>query len=175
MGGRCSCHRAALRARSRVAVKASTVLLVCSSGGHVLQLHSLSEAWHDYSRVWVTNDRSDARSLLESESAVFLPGPASRDPVAFVRNLLAAVQLMRRVRPAVMITTGADIAVPFAWVARLFGARVVYIESLTRLDELSLSGRLIAPVATRMYVQWPELQRARPDAVYAGSVLPGGR
>lgn len=148
-----------------------SVLLVCSSGGHILQLHTLSEAWRGYPRVWVTNDRSDARSLLADETAVYLPGPSSRYPVAFVRNLVTAFRVIRRLRPAVMITTGADIAVPFAWVARLYGARVVYIESLTRLDELSLSGRLVAPVADRLYVQWPELRSVRPDAIYAGSVL----
>jgi UDP-N-acetylglucosamine:LPS N-acetylglucosamine transferase len=131
----------------------------------------LSEAWRGYPRVWATNDRSDARSLLAGETAIFLPGPSSRNVVAFLRNLRAALRLVRRERPAVMITTGADIAVPFAWVARLHGARVVYIESLTRIDELSLSGRLVAPIADRLYVQWPDLRNLRPDAIYAGSVL----
>jgi hypothetical protein len=37
------------------------VWLVCSSGGHLLQLVSLGEAWTDRSRVWISNDRSDAR------------------------------------------------------------------------------------------------------------------
>ena len=147
------------------------ILLVCSSGGHLLQLSSLADAWSGYSRAWVTNDQSDARSLLAGEDAAFLPGPFSRSPTAFLRNLAAALRCLPRIRPAVLITTGADIAVPFAWVGRLFGARVVYVESLTRLDDLSLSGRLIAPVADRMYVQWPELQRVRPHSVYAGSVL----
>ena len=46
---------------------------------------------------------------------------------------------------------------PFAWIGRLFGARVVYVESVTRIDSPSLSCRLIRPVASRTYVQWPEL------------------
>lgn len=145
--------------------------LVCSSGGHLLQLVSLQEAWTDCSRVWISNDRSDARSLLAGEDAHFLPGPFSRDLRAFVRNLVFALRLVRRHRPRVVVTTGADIAVPVALVARLAGAKIVYVESFTRITTPSLSCRLIAPLAERVYVQWPELLQAMPKARFAGAVV----
>jgi beta-1,4-N-acetylglucosaminyltransferase len=75
------------------------------------------------------------------------------------------------VRPKVLVTTGAGVAVPFAWIARLRGAKVVYVESLSRIHGPSLSYRLIAPVADRMYVQWPELARALPRTRFAGNVF----
>ena len=81
---------------------------------------------------------------------------------------------VRRLRPRVLATTGAGVAVPFAWIARLHGAHVVYVESLTRIDTISLSCRLIRPVADRIYVQWPELRARVPKARYAGTVLGGG-
>jgi UDP-N-acetylglucosamine:LPS N-acetylglucosamine transferase len=77
-------------------------------------------------------------------------------------------------RPKVVVTTGAATAVPFAWVARVRGARIVYVESLSRIDRPSLSCRLIAPVAARIYVQWPELLQALPRARYAGTVCAAG-
>jgi len=43
------------------------LLLVCSSGGHLLQLHELRAAWEPFPRAWVTFDKSDARSLLRDE------------------------------------------------------------------------------------------------------------
>ena len=147
------------------------VWLVCSSGGHLLQLVSLGEAWTDRSRVWISNDRSDARSLLAGEEAYFLPGPFSRDARAFLRNFVFALRLVRRRRPRVLVTTGADIAVPFALVARLAGAKIVYIESFTRIKTPSLSCKLIAPLAERVYVQWPELRGAIPKARFAGAVV----
>jgi hypothetical protein len=49
--------------------------------------------------------------------------------------------------------------------------KVVFIESLTRLDVPSVSCRLISPVAERVYVQWPELVDRVEGARYAGSVL----
>jgi beta-1,4-N-acetylglucosaminyltransferase len=145
--------------------------LVCSSGGHLLQLVSLSEAWEGHSRVWVSNDRSDAHSLLANEEAYFLPGPYARHARSFLRNLGFALKLVVRRRPRVVITTGADIAVPLALVARLAGAKVVYIESFTRIVTPSLACKLVTPVADRVYVQWPELQPEIPGSRFAGAVV----
>jgi UDP-N-acetylglucosamine:LPS N-acetylglucosamine transferase len=146
------------------------LLLVCSAGGHLLQLLALKDAWEGLSRVWVCDDASDARSLLESERVVYAHGPPNRSPRNILRNVLLAVRLVARERPRVVVTTGAGTAVPFAWAARLTGARVVYVESLSRIERPSLACRLIAPIADRVYVQWPELAQAMPRARYVGTV-----
>jgi UDP-N-acetylglucosamine:LPS N-acetylglucosamine transferase len=147
------------------------VLLACSAGGHLLQLLALKDAWEGLSRMWVCDDASDARSLLHSEWVVYAYGPPNRSVRNIVRNVLLAVRLVARERPRVLVTTGAGTAVPFAWAARLAGARVVYVESLSRIESPSLACRLIAPIAERVYVQWPELAEAMPGARYAGTVL----
>jgi beta-1,4-N-acetylglucosaminyltransferase len=147
------------------------VLLVCSTGGHLLQLHALRAAWEASDRVWVTFDKSDARSLLRGERVLYAYGPTNRNLVNLVRNLALAWKLLRRLRPQVIITTGAGVAVPFCWLGRLQRARVVYVESLSRITTPSLSCRLIAPVATRVYGQWPEFAGAVRRARYAGSVF----
>jgi len=152
------------------------VLLVCSSGGHLFQLVVLKEAWGDFSRAWVTFDKSDARSLLAGERVHFAHGPTNRSfGLVAVKNLARNLALAWRVvgaeRPRVVLTTGAGVAVPFAWVGRLRGAKVVYVESLTRIDGPSLSCRLISPVADRVYAQWPELAEALPRARYVGAVF----
>jgi len=147
------------------------VLLACSAGGHLLQLLALRGAWESFSHIWLTDDTSDARSLLDRETVFFAHIPTTRNLKNLFRNLVLAWRLTRRFRPRVVLTTGAGTAVPFAWVGRLRGARVVYVESLTRIDEPSFSCRLIGPVADRTYVQWPELLAALPRARYAGTVL----
>lgn len=152
------------------------VLLVCSTGGHLLQLLALREVWSDRARLWVTFDKSDARVLLRDEHVVHAFGPTNRSfglraGLNTLRNLVLAWRIVRRTRPGVVLTTGAGVAVPFAWVGRLLGARVVYVESFTRIDGPSLSCRLIAPVAARVYGQWPELAEAFPRARYLGNVF----
>jgi len=147
------------------------LLLVCSTGGHLLQLVALREAWLPFSRTWVTLDKSDARSLLQDERVVFARGPTNRSIKNLLRNLIIAWRVVRETRPKVVLTTGAGVAVPFAWVARLRGASVVYVESLARIDGPSLSYRLIAPVAARRYVQWPELADSVHGARFVGNVF----
>jgi UDP-N-acetylglucosamine:LPS N-acetylglucosamine transferase len=147
------------------------VLLVCSTGGHLLQLVALREAWEGHSHAWVTFDKSDARSLLAGERVHHAYGPTNRNVGNLFRNLRLAWRLLRRTRPRAIVTTGAGVAVPFAWIGRLLGARVVYVESFTRIEAPSLSFRLIAPVADRIYAQWPELAQAVPRARYVGNVF----
>lgn len=147
------------------------LLLVCSCGGHLLQLVALRESWQPHTRAWVTFDKSDARSLLEGERTYFAHGPTNRSIKNLLRNLVLAWRVVGGVRPKVLVTTGAGVAVPFAWIARLRGAKVVYVESLSRIEGPSLSYRLIAPVAERLYVQWPELAKALPGTRFVGNVF----
>jgi UDP-N-acetylglucosamine:LPS N-acetylglucosamine transferase len=147
------------------------ILLACSAGGHLLQLLALRPAWEEYSRVWVTDDKSDARSLLDAEAVEFAYGPPNRHPANVLRNVAMAWRLVRRYRPEVVLTTGAGTAVPFAVIARLHGARVVYVESITRMTTPSVSCRLLAPFADRIYVQWESLSPAVRRSLYAGTVL----
>ena len=152
-------------------MKRGGLLLVCSSGGHLLQLHELRAAWEAFPRTWVTFDKSDARSLLRDERVVHAFGPTNRNIPNLLRNLRLAWRMIRRERPAAILTTGAGVAVPFAWVARLHGIPTIYVESFTRIERLSLSGRLIAPVATRLYGQWPELAQNAPRVRFAGNLF----
>lgn len=136
-----------------------------------MQLVTLRPAWEGFSRAWVTFDKSDARSLLRDERVVFAHGPTNRSIANLLRNLLLARRVVARTRPRVILTTGAGVAVPFAWIGRLYGARVVYVESFTRIDESSLSCRMIRPVAERIYAQWPELSARLPRSRHVGNVF----
>lgn len=145
------------------------VLLVASNGGHLLQLIQLADAWPRERRHWVTFDKPDARSLLAEEELVFAHHPTNRSVRNLIRNAVLAFRLVHRLRPAAVVTTGAGVAVPFCYVARAFGARVVYIESFSRISEPSLTGRLVHPVAHRFFVQWPELATRFRKAEYVGA------
>jgi UDP-N-acetylglucosamine:LPS N-acetylglucosamine transferase len=148
------------------------LLIVCSTGGHLLQMHELHEAWEGFERVWVTFDRSDSRTLLRDERVIHAFHPTNRNIPNLLRNLRLAIRVLRRERPAAILTTGAGVAVPFAWVGRLLRVPTVYVESVTRIEGLSLSGRMIAPVAARMYAQWPELAASSPERIhFAGNLF----
>jgi UDP-N-acetylglucosamine:LPS N-acetylglucosamine transferase len=146
------------------------LLLVADPGGHLFELAGLRDVWSRFSRAWVTVRASDVDTLLVDERVIFAHGPTRRSLMNLVRNSLLAVGIVRRLRPAVVMTTGAALSVPFVWAGRLYGARVVYIECSGRVG-ISVTGRLIAPVADRLYVQWPEVVPQVSKARYAGTIF----
>ena len=147
------------------------ILLVCTAGGHAIELFALRAAWQGLASAWVTMDRAEARWLLRGERVVFAHPQDSRSVKNVGRNLVLAWRVMSHLRPRAILTTGAALAVPFVWVGRLRGARIVYIESAARVTRPSLTLRLVAPIADRIYVQWPDLLPVVRRARYAGSVF----
>lgn len=145
--------------------------LVCSAGGHFMQLQTLPGIWRDRPRFWVTPRAADTEALLRGERVYWAFGPTNRSLVNFLRNLRLAWTVLRRERPDVVLSTGAGVGVPFLWAARLCGARTVFIEDLTRVTTLSLSGRLVYRAADVFLVQWPELAARYPRAQYRGRFL----
>jgi UDP-N-acetylglucosamine:LPS N-acetylglucosamine transferase len=146
-------------------------LLVCSPGGHLLQMLRLRPAWQHLRPTWVTLEAADSRHLLRESSVVFAHGPTNRSLRALLANLRLAWRVVRRERPRVILSTGAALAVPFFIVGKLHGCRLVYVESLTRTDGLSLAGRIVYPLASAFFVQWPGAAKGRRKARYVGGLL----
>lgn len=146
------------------------VLLVADGGGHLYELAALDTFWRAFERVWVTSAGLDPAELPPGEDVIYAHGPTCRSLVNLVRNTLLAIRVVGRLRPRVVVSTGSALAVPFAWIARIFGGRVVFIECSGRVG-LSLSCKLLAPVANRVYVQWPELVGTVGRSRHAGSIF----
>lgn len=145
--------------------------LVCSSGGHFQQLYSLKSFWSKYDRLWVTFCREDTNYLLRDEKKYFAYFPTNRNVLNLIRNFFLAIKIIKKNRPDFIISTGAGICVPFFYAGKLLGAKVIYIESLTRINQLSLSGKLIYPISNYFLVQWPELSKKYKKATFKGRLI----
>lgn len=144
--------------------------MVCSPGGHLQQLLALAPAWDRLEHAWVTLPGSDVEELLADEQLLLAHGPTNRSLGNLLRNLPFAWRTIRRLDPDVILSTGAGLAVPFFLVGKLLRRRLVYVESFTRTESLSLSGRLVYPLADEFFVQWPQAAKRRRTR-YAGRVL----
>ncbi len=145
--------------------------LVASSGGHLLQLLCLESAWRPHDHFWVTFPKEDAHTLLKNEQVVWAYHPTNRNLKNLAKNLFLAWKVLSEKRPDAIISTGAGVAVPFMWAGRLLGIQTIFIDSFTRVHDLSLSGKLVYPFVHRFFVQWPELLARYPKAVFGGRVL----
>ena len=54
--------------------------------------------------------------------------------------------------------------------AKLFGVKVIYVESFAKLTNSSVTGRLAYRIADDFLVQWPEMKKVYPKATYSGTV-----
>ena len=88
-------------------------------------------------------------------------------------SLWAAVMVFRH-RPSLLLTNGPGTCVPVCAASvglRLLGIKsvtIVYVESICRVQTLSLSGRLLLHVADHFLVQWPQLATKYPRTRYIG-------
>ena len=146
-------------------------MLVCSSGGHLLQLHRLRPWWEKHDRSWVTFDMPDSRSLLQDERVAWAYQPTTRNVPNLVRNLFLAWRLLRRERPDVVVSSGAAVAVPFFALSRLFRIRTVYVEVYDRIDLPTLTGRLCHPLSDLFLLQWDQQKRFYRRGLVIGRLL----
>ncbi|MFM7068698.1 MAG: UDP-N-acetylglucosamine--LPS N-acetylglucosamine transferase [Actinomycetes bacterium] len=146
------------------------ILFVSSSGGHLAQLVELRPWWSNQERTWVCPDTTDVRSMLAGETVVAGHHPTTRHVPNLMRNAWLALRTLRRVRPDVVVSDGAGLAVPFFWWAWFLGVRTAYLEVYDRLDGPTLTTRLVRPVTDLMLVQWPRQRDAIPGSVLAGPV-----
>ena len=147
------------------------ILIACSSGGHLTQALALRGWWGQHERCWATFPVEDARSRLAAETVYEIHYPTVRNLPNLVRNFGLARRVLARERPDVVFSTGAAIALPFFVLARLYGARTVYLEPVDRVTSPGLSGRLVYPFSDEFLVQWEQMRQFYPGSRNVGVVL----
>lgn len=131
-----------------------TALLVASTGGHLAELHDLVPRLDVPDRSWVTFDSPQSRSLLEGEDVVHVRPTTTRDLPGALRTMLVARRLLGSGRYDEVFSTGASIAMSFFLPAIATGVRCTYIESATRTEGPSLTGRMAARLpGVRLFTQ----------------------
>ena len=96
-----------------------------------------------------------------------------RERVTWLKTIVIALRILLKERPDVVISTGGgEIAIPFCYAGKLLGAKVILIETLTRITTRSAAGRFIYPIADLFLVQWESLlARYGKKAQYWGNVI----
>lgn len=128
--------------------------------------------WAFEPSAYVTTMEITASALRERGRPAFVIGESDRKKplMAFV-VLCRAVVLAVQLRPHLVVTTGSMPLALFAIAAKLLGARVVWIDSVAQIDDLSLSGRVMRHFADLCLAQWPEVAAKYPNVEYAGELL----
>jgi UDP-N-acetylglucosamine:LPS N-acetylglucosamine transferase len=152
------------------------LLVAASAGGHASDLTALleraKELWPARPSVYVTTAKTQAERVKPTGMRIYVVREADRrTPIS---ALVAAVQTFRviaRERPDAIVTTGAmPMAIMCVW-GRLFGAKIAWVDCLSQVDTMSLSGRAISRLAHLTLTQWPDVATRFRRVEYAGEVL----
>jgi UDP-N-acetylglucosamine:LPS N-acetylglucosamine transferase len=145
--------------------------LVASSGGHLNELLKVTQSCINGSTFAVTTSAM-VHSALNSVGPTYAVGECNRQhPFRVMLLLVRCARIVGRQRPDVIISTGAAVGCVMCLLAKLVGARIIWLDSITNVERLSLSGRLVRPFADLFLVQWPDLAEKYRGVEYVGAAL----
>lgn len=145
------------------------ICIVSSCGGHLTEVRALKPAYARYPHFYVLNDKALLPADMEGKTSFI--AHSERD-WRFFLNLWEAFRILLRERPHVILSTGAGPVVPFALVGRfLFGCRVVFVETITRIQAPSMTGKIMYWLAHDFFYQWQGLARFFPRGRLGGPLV----
>lgn len=147
------------------------IALVCSHGGHLTETIQILEAFQGHQIFFATYTSARDQQVLALAPAYFTKNIGT-SVVRMFFALFWALRILLRERPDVIVSLGAEIALPFFYIGKLLRIRTVFIESWCRVEDLSKTGQLVYPIADVFLVQWPELLKiCGSKAQFKGAVI----
>ncbi len=108
----------------------------------------------------------------KNQGRVYLVGEGNRlQPFRCLAILIRCFLIVFKQRPDVVISTGAAPGCMISLVGKLFGAKIIWIDSIANIERLSLSGRIVRPFASLFLTQWPELAECYKNVEYVGALI----
>lgn len=147
------------------------VCLAASAGGHLSQLLRLADGWQGH-KVFYVSTLDSVGDKLKRLGRYYITGECNREhPLRTLMVLTKCFRVILDEKPDVIVTTGAAPACLLCLVGKVFGAQIVWVDSIANVAKLSLSGRIIRPFANLFLTQWPELADKYTNVEYAGCVI----
>ncbi len=148
------------------------VLFISSTGGHLSELLQLKPLFEKYDYHLITEKTKSTIKLKSDYKINYLVFGTKDHPFSYIfkfsYNFFKSLFLYLKIRPKVIVTTGAHTAVPICYIGKLFGSKIVFIETFANSKTKTLSGRLVYPIADLFIVQWEDMLKNYPNAVLGG-------
>lgn len=150
----------------------NNICFISSTGGHYNQLLKVIEN-HKNGDYKVITEKND----IENNSEYYYLFQQDRKkkifPFVIIANIFLSLHFLLKINPSVIVTTGAGAVLPFLFLAKLFGRKIVYIESFAKVKTPTITGRIVYRLRLwdEFYVQWPEMLNHYPKATYKGAIF----
>jgi beta-1,4-N-acetylglucosaminyltransferase len=145
------------------------IALICSHGGHLTELLSLTPAFVDHDTFIVTYATKRTENL---EGKKYFLDNIGTNPIKMMRAFFSLWNILLEEKPQVLISTGSEIAIPAFIISKILRIKTIYIESWCRVYTKSGTGKILYFISDRFLVQWPELAHLYgKKARYEGSIM----
>lgn len=152
------------------------VLFISSTGGHLNELLQLKPLFNKYNYHIITEKDNSTKSLKDEYKqriSYLIYGTRQKRATyifKFLYNCIKSVYLYIKIRPKYIVTTGTHTAVPICYFGKLFGTKIIFIETFANSKTQTLSGKIIYPIANLFIVQWKTMLKFYPKAKYGGGI-----
>lgn len=148
------------------------VCFAASTGGHYEQLLMLEPLMNKYDSFIVTEETL-YKANIKNRKMYYLK-QVNRKEKAFIPrmlvNLVRSVKIYFKEKPDVVICTGVLAMIPICLIAKMAGKKLIYIESFAKVTSATQSGKLLYKFADQFYVQWEQMLKIYPKAIYLGGI-----
>ena len=150
------------------------VMFISSTGGHLSELLMLSKLFPKYNYTLITERTASTTYLTKKyPKKVSFLYYGTKDhlltyPFKLLANCFKSLYLYFKIRPEFIVTTGTHTAGPMCCIGKIFGSKIIYIETLANAKTKTATGRLIYLFADLFIVQWPSMLKLYPKAKYGG-------
>ena len=150
------------------------VLFISSTGGHLSEMMQLKPMFKKYNYHIITEYTDSTKNLSKTyEGKVDYLVYGTKDHLfsyifKFSYNVLKSFYLYFKIRPKYIVSTGTHTAVPICYIGKLFGSKIIFIETFANSKTKTLSGKLVYPIADLFIVQWESMLKLYPKAVLGG-------
>jgi UDP-N-acetylglucosamine:LPS N-acetylglucosamine transferase len=147
------------------------ICFASSSGGHTSESLQLQELRKKYPYFFLTEGTPNHK---QGENAYYIKQINRKELKSifyFFYLFVYSWKLLKKEKPTHIISSGAMCTFPVCLVGKLRGIKIIYIESFARVYSLSVTGRLVYLFADVFVVQWKQLLKNHPKAVYCGGLF----
>lgn len=152
--------------------KKRKICFAASSGGYYEQLLMLRPIMEKYDSFILT-EKTLYNTEIEDIETFYLK-QVNRKERSFITRMIYNTYLSFKIyfkeKPNVVICTGVLAMIPMCLIVKMFGGKLIFIESFAKVTSPTLTGKLLYKFADKFYVQWEPMLKIYPKATYLGGI-----
>lgn len=148
------------------------ICFIASTGGHFDQLMMLKPIM-DKHYSFIITEKTAYQSVVDSRKTYYLKQVNRQEKTwiyKMIVNTINSFKIFIKEKPEVVISTGALATVPMCIIAKVFRKKLIFIESFAKITSPTLTGKLLYKFADQFYVQWGDMIKVYPNAIYKGGI-----